>query len=215
MATKPLKVSVTETLRQAIWEGRYVAGEWLRQDDLAKKLGVSRMPVREALKQLASEGLVELHPYRGALIKRLSAAELEELFAIRTLLEGEAARRGAPRLTDEQIRNLEEQMRLMGTEVNVSEYLIINRNFHHTIYEASGWTHLLELIDRLRINVDRYLRVYLSALETVDHRAAEHALILEACRRRDGEEAARQTVHHIQATGEQLLRVLRRANLVT
>src|SRR5205085_10934067 len=93
------------TLRERILRSEYPEGEPLRQDAIAAALGVSRIPVREALRQLEAEGLVAFSPHRGAVVSSLSPAEIDEVFTLRASLESDLVRRAVPRLTDEEIRN--------------------------------------------------------------------------------------------------------------
>lgn len=209
-----LQASVLEALRQDIWSGRYSPGDWLRPDTIAREFGISRVPVREAIRSLEAEGLVQLHPRRGAVVKKLTRAEIHELFTIRALLEREAAVRGAPHLTDDDLQELESALERMRTAQEVTEYLTANKDFHHTIYRASGWLHLLDLIDRLRINVERYLGLYLARLDHLDRRSQEHKRILEACKERNAEKAGVVTESHIVGSGASLLAFLEQAGLV-
>src|SRR5690348_3005760 len=101
IARQTLAAATVEAIRERILSGAYVEGEQLRQDALAAELGVSRIPVREALRQLEAEGLVTFSPHRGAVVSSFSVTEIEELFDLRAMLESDLLRRSVPHLTDE------------------------------------------------------------------------------------------------------------------
>lgn len=188
---------VAEALRRAILEGALSGGERLRQNELASQFGVSRMPIREALRLLETEGLVTAQPHRGYTVTQLSPEQLEEIYEIRTCLEAMAARLGVPLLRDDDLSALEGLYDAMRDASDVPTFLRLNRAFHGRIYEASGRRRLCDLIDRFRDEVEPYLRLYLSLVRQDDRGHQDHGAILEACRQRDGELAARRTSEHL------------------
>jgi len=103
---KQLRGWVADRLRADIHEGRIQPGEWLRQERIAQEYGVSQMPVREAFKELVAEGILEQYPYRGVRVVQISVADVEDLYATRSFLEGRAARVAALNITDEELQEL-------------------------------------------------------------------------------------------------------------
>jgi DNA-binding GntR family transcriptional regulator len=175
--------AVLVRLRQEIGTGRLAPGEQVRQDALAERLGVSRVPLREALKILEGEGQVVYHPHRGYFVAQLSVDDLVEVYRIRALLEAEAIRVGAPRNTDAD-RAAIERARLACEDASAADDLAAlataNRSFHFAIYGTSGMPRLVRLIRLCWDATDVYRFVYYS---DASHRRAvllEHAAIAEA-----------------------------------
>lgn len=200
---------VAEALRRAILEGALSGGERLRQNELASQFGVSRMPIREALRLLETEGLVTAQPHRGYTVTQLSPEQVGEIYEMRTCLEAMAARLAAPLLSDDDLSALEALYDAMRGAADVATFLRLNRAFHGRIYAASGRRRLCDLIDRLRDEVEPYLRVYLSLVRQDDRGHEDHAAILEACRLRDPDLAARRTSEHLSRIAEGLSAFLR------
>lgn len=200
---------VVEALRDAIVTGRLKGGERLHQDEIASKLGVSRMPVREALRQLESEGLVVFTPHRRVSVAALSAPELREIYEIRSALEILALDLAVPRLTAKEFDQLSALLDQMDRVSDPGRWVDLNRYFHRTLYRASGRARLCTLIDSLRDNVERYLRIYVSAVERRAHAQVEHRRILRACRRRHAAEAKKAMREHLSGTLARLEAFLR------
>jgi DNA-binding GntR family transcriptional regulator len=132
--------AATELIREAIIDGRLLPGQRLKEEELARELGISRTPVREALLVLQSEGLVDAEPNRGAAVRAHDAADLDDLYQLRALLEGYAARRAASRITLEQIAGLWASCDRFDkiNDRNVKELVKENLLFHNTILDAAG-----------------------------------------------------------------------------
>jgi len=175
---------VVSLLRNAIRDGRLAAGSRLDQNEIAASLGVSRMPVREALKQLELEGLVAVYPYRGVEVARLEHAQIDELFAIRIALEKLAVERAVTNLKPRQFVRLRGILATMDQLVDSADdderWMRLNNSFHATINEACCWPRLIALIEQHRDNVDRYVRSYLR-LSGRQQPQSEHWELLEAC----------------------------------
>ncbi|MBI2941795.1 MAG: GntR family transcriptional regulator [Chloroflexi bacterium] len=200
---------VTDRLRSAILSGQLGPGDRLQQDELASQLQVSRMPIREALRILASEGLVELRPHRGAVVVNLRTEDIAEIFEIRAMLEGRAAELAAPRLSDvtlARLRQIHAEMARIGQDEE--RWLVLNRDFHTIIYPASGWPRLCALIDAQRNVVQPYLRASLALLNRPSSAHDEHCQILAAAEARDGKWLARLTVEHLRLTAQGLIAYL-------
>jgi DNA-binding GntR family transcriptional regulator len=132
--------AATDVIREAIVDGHLVPGQRLKEEELARQLGISRTPVREALLVLQAEGLVVVAPNRGATVQAHDAADLDDLYQLRALLEGYAARRAAGRITPEQIATLSASCDRFDAieDDDVRELVRENLLFHNTIVEAAG-----------------------------------------------------------------------------
>ena len=186
LVTAPIsrKDAVLKLLRNAIVDGRLPAGQRLDQNELAARLGVSRMPVREALKQLETEKLVVVFPYRGVEVASLDPATIVEMFEIRVALESLAVGRAVDCLSKSEFRHDASDTRADGRQSRrpgaVQPWMELNHRFHATINSAGGWPHLVETIDQYRANVERYVRFYLSAGGRIRSQQ-EHWELLRAC----------------------------------
>lgn len=174
---------VLEQLRQAIVSGDLTPGQALRQDALAKRFGVSRVPLREALSTLEGEGQVVYEPHRGYKVARLSMDDLLEVYRIRELLEGEAARLAVERADPDVV----DQMRRAADEVNAAaeagDLLTMteaNRRFHFILVKAAGMPRLERLVQVLWDATDTYRFVYYGSSTNREVVRREHDLIIEA-----------------------------------
>ena len=200
---KTVESVVVEALREAILKGMLQSGQWLRQDELAAAFGVSRMPVREALRQLESEGLVKVFPYRGAVVSSLSREEVVEIYEIRALLETHAMALAVPQLSDDRIAELERLLERMKQESDPLQRVELREVFYRSIYEAARRPRLVRLIMQLRADVGRYL---LSKQIPLSHES--HEELLGLCRNRDGRNAARYIERHLKQVAAMLERVV-------
>jgi DNA-binding GntR family transcriptional regulator len=199
---------VTTKLRDAITSGYLAPGERLQQEELANRLGVSRMPIREALKRLETEGLVTIHPYRGAVVAVLAVEELQEIYEIRIALETLATTLGIPKMTSEHIEHLRDIGRRMDDEADAQEWLMLNTAFHFGLYAPCGRRSLLDLIENQRHKSDRYLRMFAVKRDRTRHAQEEHWAIFEACEKREVEQAAQLLEHHLTSTVQSLSKAL-------
>jgi DNA-binding GntR family transcriptional regulator len=189
---------VADVLRDAIVRGVLKANEPLRQDELAARFGLSRIPVREALRQLEGEGLVTVRPHRGAVVSPLSADELRELCEIRGALEVATLRRAIPYLTEETLARAQAILEETDQAADVLEIWSTNNwRFHATLYQPADRPRFLAMIKSLHDNVDRYLRLHVSILNYRARGQQEHWQILDACRRRDEAAATALLDQHI------------------
>lgn len=175
---------VTEGLRKDILWGSLDPGRRLSQDEIALRYGVSRIPVREALRLLTAEGLIELKPHREAVVRRHSPTEIQEICWIRGILEPQAARLAVERMTPGTVKALEgflAKMEQLGAVPDVTEWLALNRSFHLAIYRAAERPHTLRLIRELFDQSVRYIRAYLKSAEQFEQAHLEHRGMLEAC----------------------------------
>jgi DNA-binding GntR family transcriptional regulator len=189
---------VADALRTAILRGTFKPGEKLDQQQISDDLGVSRSPVREALRTLAAEGLVTIIPNRGAIVTKRSIEELEELQFIRRILEGAAARRGASGIDDLRLERLATILEMADKTNNLEEILALNNEFHAAIYSAYPQPILMNHIQQLRNKIAPYNRVFLESAGNKETAWAGHRRIYEACVRRDGEQAEQETSKHLE-----------------
>ncbi len=165
-------------------------------------LKVSRIPIREALRTLAAEGLVEVIPHRGAIVAELAPAELEEILFLRGVLEGMAARLAVPKMDTERLTSLEAVLHEMSRTTNLDRWLELNHRFHPTIYQAANRPRLLSLIDNLRNTTTPYLREFIASTEHMSEAATSHQLIFDACAKRDPSLVEHQTQAHLAAVSK-------------
>ncbi|WP_428697716.1 GntR family transcriptional regulator [Stappia sp.] len=194
-------------IRQAIIAGELKPGGTLRQEELAKAYSTSRMPIREALRVLAGEGLVQLAPNRGAIVAPIDANELRENFEMREAAELLALRLALPHLSNAQIdRAAALQDRI--ADAGLIEFGRLNKAFHTTLYAPCQRPRLLAHISSLHDVADRYMRFTLARLDYLVKSSDEHRAILDACYRRDTEAALQLTSRHIVEAGKTLERYL-------
>lgn len=195
---------VVKALRQAILDGTLSSNQSLRQDRIAEELGVSKVPVREALIQLKAEGLVVFTPNRGAVVSEISATEAFEIYAMRLALELTALNHAIPKLGRADLIRAEGVLQILEQEEIRSRWEMLNWEFHQTLYLPAGMPRMLETIRTLHDNVGRYLLIYLA---DPDYRQASnegHWRILEACRNKDAEKALKQLRLHLEAASREL-----------
>jgi DNA-binding GntR family transcriptional regulator len=194
---------VAERLRGDIVAGALEAGSRLRQVELARRFGVSTTPVREALAMLQREGLVRLHPQRGAVVFLPTVADLREHYEIRGALEGLAAAKAAERFEPEWAEPLGLLLDEMREGPPAPRYLELNQRFHTGVYVHSGRRQLVEMIAALRDASSAYLHIYRATEDfPVARLDAEHRAILSACVARDPERAADAARTHLERTVE-------------
>ncbi|WP_136161309.1 GntR family transcriptional regulator [Sphingomonas flavalba] len=194
---------VARVLRRRILEGRYGEEQFIRQDVIATELGVSRIPVREALAQLESEGLVIREKYRGAIVPKLSLSEIEEIYELRGMIEPYLLAHAISNITPRQVRQLREIItRSMATDL-VADWAGLNVDFHRKLYEVAGKPLTLQVLDNLLIRADRYLKLQnFNSLATKNESDAEHARILDLVEKRDVKAATAALRTHIRWNAE-------------
>jgi DNA-binding GntR family transcriptional regulator len=200
---EPIGQAIARQVRDAILDGRLGPGVRIRQEALARRFGVSRIPVREALRLLESQGLVTLVPHSGARVARLDLAEHLELYLIREALEPLAIAESAPHLTDEQLAELHE----LADEVEAARddeqrWLELDRRFHLGSYAAAPLPRLLGMIEELWNTTQHYRRAYRSTLSTDEFTFVDldHRFILDALDRHDAIDAEQRMRSHIRRT---------------
>ena len=203
--------SATDELRRRILSGGFRAGEALRQDALAEEFGISRIPLREAFRQLAAEGLVTIHAHRGAVVSTLSPEEIAELFDLRALLEPDLIRRAVPRLTPADFAEAARILQAYSAAIDrddLNAWGELNTEYHLALYRPAGRAQTLSIVRTLLANTDRYTRLQLALAGGTDRAKIEHAALLDICRRGAAEEAADFTRRHVLEVRQDLLRLI-------
>jgi DNA-binding GntR family transcriptional regulator len=201
-----------EAVRERILSGAYPEGEPLRQDAIAEELGVSRIPIREALRQLEAEGLVVFNPHRGAVVSSLSLDEIDEVFALRADIETALLRRAIPLLDAEHLDRAAEVLARYEHALRIHDVLAygkLNWQFHCTLYDPAGRPVTLAIVHRLHQQADRYVRMQLALTHGEDRANEEHRAILDAARRRDVKKATALLREHVLGAGRALSNFLR------
>ncbi|MCC8067487.1 MAG: GntR family transcriptional regulator [Clostridiales bacterium] len=209
----PLRDVVFQTLRQAILRNEIKPGERLMEIHLAQKLGVSRTPVREAIRMLELEGLVTTIPRRGAVVAEITISDLEDVLEVRLALEELAVQNVCRRLTGEQLSQLEEladefRATLNGDDVGACAQA--DMNFHDAIYNLTGNRRLVQILNNLREQMYRYRMEYLKDKDSHQILAEEHAEILQALKEHDEQKALEATSRHIARQKEHIIAELSR-----
>jgi DNA-binding GntR family transcriptional regulator len=207
-----LTSAVADKLREQIIRGDIPEGAQLRQDVIAAQFHVSRIPVREALRQLDAEGLITIVPNRGAVVPQLSPNDIEELFAIRALLEPEVLKHSIPHLTmadfSEAETLLNKYMAELRREDHISEWGQLNLKFHSVLYSRAQRPNFMSIIRNVNQKGERYTRLQLYLTHGIKRANEEHYQILELCRKREIVAACKLLRQHIQHAGQSLKQVL-------
>jgi DNA-binding GntR family transcriptional regulator len=192
---------VRQALRAAVFDGTLARGARLVQSELAEQLGVSTTPVREALRDLATEGLVVFDPHRGALVRTLDVAEVRELYELRMTLEPIMVHRVIERINMSQLSRADALQQQMELPCDISTWVELNRDFHAVFTEVDGNSRLAVILTGLRDSAAAYVGLSLDARpQQVAEANAEHAALLEIYRRRDAEAAVELTLRHLRST---------------
>ena len=204
-----LTLEVADRLREKILRGELKEGEQLRQDAIAAEFQVSRIPVREALRQLEAEGLVTIVVHRGAVVSALSPEEIGELFEIRAVLECAILRQAIPRLTPEDFHRAEEILalyeRAVADQSDSGSWGELHWNFHSLLYAAAERPRFMSLIQTINRNADRYIRLHIRFFRQIHAQSKdEHRLLLEYCRAQDVQAAMELLERHILRAGSEL-----------
>jgi DNA-binding GntR family transcriptional regulator len=200
---------VLKELRARILSGSFAPGAPLRQEALAEELGVSRIPIREAMRMLGAEGLVDLLPHRGAYVSMLSLDEVREFFDLRLRLEpwlfGEAALRITPAELQE-AEALVEQMNHAGAE----DWAHLNWRLHEMLYEPAGRPLALNMVRALHEKSERYLRFQIVNTPVRRQTRDEHTAMIALCRKRKADKAIAAMQEHIADAGAQIVELIGR-----
>ncbi|WP_215779731.1 MULTISPECIES: GntR family transcriptional regulator [unclassified Paludibacterium] len=203
-----LTAIATETLRQRILAGEWADGGQLRQEALSRELGMSRVPIREALRQLEAEGLVTIIENRGAVVSELSLPEIVELLRVRVLLECDVLLEAIPRQCAADIAAAEALLADFERALNdrdIASWGVLNARFHLALYRAAERPQTLALIEQLHNRTDRYTRMQILLTGFNERAHQEHSQLLALCKAKDAISAAaflRQHILHAEAALE-------------
>lgn len=209
--SRSLEEMVYSHLEEEILTGKLVSGEALGEIALAKRLGVSRTPVRGALHRLAEDGLVEINPNRGAMVVGINTDDLIDIYNIRMRLEGLASSLAAKRIAEDELKELSDS-------VELSEFYIKKRDtehlkeldtaFHSIIYKASGSRMLAKTLSELHKKIKSYRKLSLSVPGRLEMSVTEHREILAAIKEKNAEKADKLTSLHIERALTNMLSAL-------
>jgi DNA-binding GntR family transcriptional regulator len=205
--------SIRDSLRERILNGEFREGEALVQDVIADEYDVSRMPVREALRQLEALGLVAMQTHKGAVVTTIPTEQVEELFDLRATLECETLARAIPRMTD---RDLAEAGAILAeledsyAGQDMANWGRLNWQFHRRLYAPSQRVQTLAILQGINLQTERYIRVHLVMTHGLEAAQAEHRELLRLCALHEIDQAVAYLREHILNTGRALLAGLRR-----
>lgn len=197
---------IADALRDAILTGEFADGEELNQVTLAKHFGTSRVPLREALRQLQAEGLVSSKAHKRVLVTTLSVERVVEILDIRALLEGHLLSQAIKSITPEHVQRLEKLCHEMDRTVAHQAWLRKNREFHQALYEPSGSTFTIDLVEQLSARVERYLHMWSErGIQRNKEANAEHWAIVRAVKANNPRAARSELETHIAHTKERVV----------
>lgn len=187
-----LREKILENIRDAIISGALKAGSRVSEPDLAERYGISRTPIREAFRQLESEGYLTVIPRRGAVVSNFSEKDVEEFYAIKSILEGYAARRACEKLTTKELDRLQtinDRLTELAAHNDIKTFFKIHNDFHDVFIKAADNEKLRELINSLVTRFQRLRLMSLSLPGRMESSVQEHEKIIEAFRSKDAEAA--------------------------
>lgn len=208
---RTISAAVSTRIRDAVLSGAYPSGSQLRQDALAASFGVSRIPVREALLQLEAEGLVQIVPHKGAVVAGLSRAEIDDVFALRSMLEVRLLQHSAPLLQAVDFVALDRIQEAFSDAIrgrDASRWGTLNAELHMALYGRADLPRTSAIVSNLLTTSERYTRIQLSGKTAWQRAQAEHGELIERCRMRDIEAACALLRQHIEAVHHDLLAMM-------
>lgn len=197
----PLRDVVFNTLRNAILKGELEPGEKLMEKKLSEKLGVSRTPIREAIRKLELEGLVVMTPRKSAEVASITEEDLTDVLEVRRVLESLAIDLACKNITNDIIAELEDNLVRFNAAVkknDITEIATTDVEFHETIYKSTGNRRLIQILNNLREQMYRYRLEYIKDRQTRDNLVIEHRRIIDALRERDKEKGKKAILNHIE-----------------
>ena len=208
----PLRDVVFNTLRQAILKGELAPGERLMEIQLAQKLGVSRTPIREAIRKLELEGLVLMIPRRGAEVARISEKSLKDVLEVRRSLEELAIELACQRMTEEDMQALEEAQKAFKAAIDQGDAMKIaetDEAYHDVIYHSTRNKRLVQILNNLREQMYRYRFEYIKDFSQHERLVEEHKVIYESIVKKDKETASNMAKVHIDNQKKAIIRQIR------
>jgi DNA-binding GntR family transcriptional regulator len=208
LINRPLYEDVADKLREQIFSKELAPGSWLDEQGLAIQFGISRTPMREAIKVLASEGLVTMKMRRGAYVTEVTRKDLEQIFTILSLLEGEATKETAIKATEDQLNvldHLHHRLEKAAADRDIEQFFEVNSKFHELIQEIAGNRWMNSVIADLRKVLKLHRRDSLTSTGRLQNSLVEHREILNAILKRD-QSAAETAMRRHMARGLEALR---------
>jgi Transcriptional regulators len=205
---RPLREIVYEELRSQILTGVIKPGTRMMEIELADDMGVSRTPIREAIRKLEKEGLVVIEPRKGAYASEVSIKDMVEILEVRANLEGLAAYYAAERMTEQEkkvLRGVSEKFDQAFVDGNMAEMISNDTRFHHLIVESSRNSHLIHMVEQLQELVLRFRYIYYKDFKRAEEMPAEHTRIYKAIAKGDGSEARFEAFNHIDKLKDMVL----------
>jgi DNA-binding GntR family transcriptional regulator len=208
LKTRPLYEDVADRLREQIFSKHLAPGSWLDEQSLAEEFGISRTPMREAIKVLASEGLVTIKMRRGAYVTEVARTDLEQIFTILSLLEGQAAKEAATKATEAELNQLDDlhhRLEKAAADRDLEQFFEVNVKFHELVQEIAGNKWMNGVIADLRKVLKLHRKDSLTSTGRLQNSLVEHREILKSLLKRD-EQAAETTMRKHLARGLEALR---------
>lgn len=212
--SRPLTIaqSVAEQIREQILRGEIGGGEPLRQEAIAKRFDASIIPVREALRQLEAEGLVELKSHRGAVATELTLDKAREWINLRRLIETDLISAAIDKITDEDLDKAEQVLgrfdRALDQRIEIEQWNDYNLEFHSVLYAPANRPETMKVLASLHKNCDRYVRLQLLGGDHIERAEAEHRQLIELCRKRDKRAAKSLLNDHIARVEKDIVEAL-------
>jgi len=188
LSNRPLYEDVADRLRDQIFAKQLAPGSWLDEQSLAEQFGISRTPMREAIKALASEGLVTMKMRRGAYVTEVNRSDLEQIFTVLSLLEGQAAKEAALKATEDELNlldHLHHRLETAAADRDIEQFFEINGKFHELIQQIAGNRWMNGVIDDLRKVLKLHRKDSLTSTGRLQNSLVEHREILRAILKRD------------------------------
>ncbi|HEY9063118.1 MAG TPA: GntR family transcriptional regulator [Pseudobacteroides sp.] len=210
---KPLRDVIFDSLREAIIAGELKPGERLMEVQLAEKMGVSRTPVREAIRKLELEGWVVMTARKGASVANLSVKDIMDVLEVRAALDGEAAFLSAVRIREDElkeIKNIEALFEKSVEKGNFQDIVKKDVEFHEVIYKSSRNDKLMQIVSNLREQVHRFRIIYTKDYSITQNLVKEHIEILEAIASRDAKKAQKAAYAHIENQKEAIVKSIKK-----
>tara|TARA_R110000850_G_scaffold181387_2_gene306735 strand:+ start:682 stop:1416 length:735 start_codon:yes stop_codon:yes gene_type:complete len=207
-----LPETLAESLRERILNGEFKEGEPLIQESIASEYGVSRMPVREAFRQLEAAGLIATRIHRGAIVTSITAEQISELFDLRAMLECHLLEHSIPNMTDEHFQTTRDILKRLEDAYHqgeVASWGTLNWEFHCSLYAAANLTQTLTILQSINVQTERYSRLQLVLTNAIEDAEVEHREIFRLCEKKDTINAVASLRNHILEARRKLLDALR------
>jgi len=211
--SQSLPETLAESLRERILNGEFKEGEALIQEAIAAEYGVSRMPVREAFKELEASGLIASKVHKGSVVSSIPLEQIEELFDLRAMLECELLEHALPKMTAEHFaitKELLPQLEAAYVNDDISQWAKLNWEFHKSLYTAAERVQTLSIVQGINVKTDRYIRLQLLLTDGKKEAEVEHRELLRLCEKGEVKKAVQFLRKHITDAGHDLLALLKK-----